>query len=85
MKIFVLYDEEGKIRGTMATTLEDIGVKPSSGMHVHMFERDTLNAGEQRRYLGELHNNFRVANTPSGESTLVQKSATPRGRQTHVE
>ncbi len=75
MRIFIQYDEKGEIRGTMVTTLEDIAVKPSSGMCVHVHERDSLNEEELRRYLGELHNNFRVGSTPSGRSTLVHKSA----------
>lgn len=81
MKIFVLYDEKGDIQGAMATTLENIGVKPPSALHVHMFEQNTVNTEEQLQYLRELHNNSRVATTPSGKSTLVQKSATQaRGR-----
>jgi hypothetical protein len=81
MRVFIQYDETGKIRGTLATTLEDIEVKPSSGMNVHVFDRDALNEEELRRYLGDLHSNCTVQTTAAGEATLVQKEAADRGRR----
>ena len=83
MRIFIQYDEKGEIRGAMTTTLEDFAVKPSSGMRVHIVERDFPNEEELRRFLGELHS-FRVASTPSGRSTLVHKPADEEGRGANV-
>lgn len=76
MKIFVMYDETGKVRGTMASALEETAIRPGPGLRVHVLERAALTPEEQRRHLAELQNHFRVLEGPSGEPILVRRSAT---------
>jgi hypothetical protein len=73
MKVFVMHDDTGKIRGTFATTKDNVGVNPKKGMKLHVLERETLEGEELKQYLGELHTTYRVDS--SAEGGLVKLKA----------
>ncbi|HEY4902017.1 MAG TPA: hypothetical protein VIH89_00955 [Candidatus Sulfotelmatobacter sp.] len=72
MKIFVMHDDSGKIKGTFATTQNNVEAKPTKGMRTHVVEQETLEGDELKKYLYELHNSFRVE-IKSGGTSLVKK------------
>ena len=72
MKVFVMHDDSGKIRGTFATTQNNVDAKPAKGMRLHVEERGNLEAAELKKYLHDLHHTFRVE-TKSGSTSLIRK------------
>ena len=71
MKVFIIFDERGRIRGSVASALHNVAVRSGEGTRVHTIERSDLNSESVRPYLRELHTNFRV--DPHGEPTLVRR------------
>jgi hypothetical protein len=72
MKIFVMHDDSGKIRGTFAATQNNVEARPSKGMRLHVMEKENLEGAELKRYLQELHAGFRVE-TKSGGTSVIKK------------
>ena len=72
MKIFVIHDDAGRIRGTVATDNGNLGVKPTGGLRVHGFETGDMEESEKKKYLQQLHFGHRVELT-AGEPRLVAK------------
>jgi hypothetical protein len=72
MKIFVMHDDSGKIRGTFAATRNNVEAKPAKGMRVHVIEKDNLEGAELTRYLYDLHTGYRVE-TKSESTNLIKK------------
>jgi hypothetical protein len=70
MKIFVLHDNDGKIRGTLAAMHDNVGARAMNDMHLHVLERETLDRAELNRYLHELHTTFKVEVGPAGTSLM---------------
>ena len=73
MKIYVLYDKQGHIKGTAVTQSKNVGVKSNTGLSVLQLERTDSNPAELEQYLLSLHHNF-VVKINSGKSQLVKKS-----------
>ena len=61
MKIFVVYDETGKIRGTFAAAKEHLGVRVAKNRAIHTFEDEGKEGEALKQYLSELHAKFRIA------------------------
>jgi len=72
MKVFVIHDNKGKIRGVVTSLMDNVGVKAARGMKVHTMEKEDLESAERRRYVIDLHKNFKVETT-SGKSRVVQR------------
>lgn len=78
MKVFVMYDEQGRIRGSVASELNEFDARPQAGtgMRVHRFEVTDVKREDLQKYLRDLHTNFTVA--ALGAPTLVPKKTRSR-------
>jgi hypothetical protein len=59
-KVFVLYDDQGRIRATAVPAHPQMSVKPLQGLRVHAIEHPGLERAEMSKYLNELHSSYRV-------------------------
>jgi hypothetical protein len=73
MKIFVIYDEKGQIKGTVVPTHDQVRIHSSEGTRVHTIEHPETDHKAGQRYVRDLHENFRVE--VLGEPRLVRKRA----------
>ena len=73
MKVFVIFDEQGRIRGSVASALDHIDVRSGTGTRVHRMEVSDLDPKDVPAYVRNLHTNFRVATL--GEPTLVPRKS----------
>jgi hypothetical protein len=73
MKILVVFDEKGKIIGTVIPKHDQIKIRSAEGTAVHVIEKPELDTEAARKYLQDLHQNFRME--VSGEPRLVPKKA----------
>ncbi len=74
MKVFIIHDEKGKIRGAIIPTskIANSGVKPAKGLHVHKIDIDELKEEERKNYLVDLYENHSI-NLSSSEPSLIKK------------
>ena len=70
MRVFIIHDDAGRIRGTVAATEQNIGIRVPPGFLIHTRDERDLTGSDLQRYLQDLHKNHRVA-TP-GEPILVR-------------
>jgi hypothetical protein len=74
MKVFIIYDETGEIRGTATSHLQDfrIGVDPA----LSYFEEDhDIEDTQITQYLRNLHETYSVDVTSSGQPRLIVRSS----------
>ena len=60
MHVFVMYDEQGEIKATAATTLNDAAVDAPSRGKIHKIPGVEVDPEELPRYLADLHANHRI-------------------------
>lgn len=77
MRVFIIHDDAGHIRGTVATTEQNVGIRVPPGFFIHAKDERDLTGSDLQRYLQDLHKNHRIA-TP-GEPSLVR--IRPQGKQ----
>jgi len=75
MKVFVIYDKAGKIRGTFAPAHANVAVRPLLGHYIHTFERAGFDQADARSHLQELHHTYRV-DASAGEVRLTASRKT---------
>ena len=76
MKVFVIFDEQGRIRGAIASMLDNINVRSGTGSHVHSIHRmevDDLDPKDVPAYVRNLHTNYRI--DILGEPKLVSRQS----------
>jgi hypothetical protein len=73
MKIFVVFDEKGQIRGTVLSMYDQMKIRSPEGTSVHTIEKPEIGPGHKdaQHYVRDLHENFRVE--VLGEPRLVRK------------
>lgn len=72
MKIFVVFDEKGLIRGTVVSAHDQMKIRSSEGTSVHVIEKSEIGHEDVPRYVRDLHEHFRVE--VLGETRLVPKT-----------
>ena len=70
-KIFVVHDDQGRIKATAVSALEHSLVKTSNGLRVPVIDHPGLDRKEMREHLTDLHRNHRVE--VMGEPRIVPK------------
>ncbi len=80
MKVFVIFDKQGRITGTVTSALNNIDVRSGEGRYAHKFEVGKLDPKDLPAYLSELHTKFRVETL--GEPKLVPMKITPSPKKT---
>jgi len=79
MKVFVMYDESGTIKGTLAVPRgKNIGIRPGPGTTVHTFEHEDLDDKKLQEYLSKLHDNHRIDVAGSGGARVVARESASR-------
>lgn len=73
MKIFVVFDEKGQIRGTVVSGHDQMKIRTPEGTSVHTIEKPEIGHQDAQRYVRDLHENFRVE--VLGEPRLVRKKS----------
>ena len=73
MKIHVIHDDSGVIRGTLVASSEtpEVGVGVSTGLRVFVVDRPDVTDDEKLRLLAELHASHKVQFS-RGETELVK-------------
>jgi hypothetical protein len=71
MKIFVIFDERGQIKGTVASAHDQMKIRSSAGTSVHIIENPEVAYKDVPQYLRDLHQNSRV--DVSGATRIVRK------------
>ena len=71
MKIFVIFDEKGQIRGTVASAHDQMKIRSSEGTKIHTIEKPEVAYKDIPQYLRDLHQNSRV--DVSGPTRIVRK------------
>ena len=71
MKIFVVFDEKGQIKGTVVSAHDQVGIRSSQGTRIHTIEKPEIGYEDAPRYVRDLHENFRIE--VPGEPQLVRK------------
>jgi hypothetical protein len=71
MKVFVIFDNQGRIKGTAATQLDNVAVGTPQQLRVHTVPRAEIDEADLPRYLADLHANHRV--DILGEPRIVRK------------
>ena len=70
MHVFVMYDEQGEIKATAATTLDNAAVGAPSRGKIHKIPGVEVGPEELSRYLADLHANHRIDTV--GEPKIVR-------------
>jgi hypothetical protein len=67
MKVFIIHDDAGRIRGTLAVSSKtpNVGMKPVGGLRVFVTEAAEMDDAELQRFIHDLHNNHQVNMTVS--------------------
>ena len=73
MKIFIIHDKKGNIKGTLVSKFVNVGITPSPGRYVHTIEKSGLKTADLQRYLYDLHTKFKISLT-SGKPKILPKS-----------
>ncbi|HEY6191376.1 MAG TPA: hypothetical protein VI215_03520 [Bacteroidota bacterium] len=73
MKIFVIHDRSGNIRGTLASDRAGVDIKSSHDGQVHAFEKTDLKKSDLPGYLHDLHTKHKV------DLTSEKPRIVPRG------
>lgn len=60
MKVFVIFDNQGRIRGTAATRLDNVAIGTPQQFRVHTIPGAEIDEVDLSRYLADLHANHRV-------------------------
>jgi hypothetical protein len=86
MKIFVIHDDAGRIRGTLAASpgIVNVGVKPLGGLRAYATEVVDAVGLERQRFIHDLHTNHRVSmasETPALVRTKEQSKASTARRK----
>jgi hypothetical protein len=71
VKIAVIFDEKGQIRGTVVTAYDQMNVRSSEGTRMYVIEKPEVGQKDAPQYVRDLHANFRV--DVLGEPRLVRK------------
>jgi hypothetical protein len=71
-KVFVVYDDQGRIRATAVPSHEQTAIKPAQGLRVHAIDHPGLERARMNEYLRELHREHRV--DLMGEPRIVRKN-----------
>jgi hypothetical protein len=77
MNVFVMYDEQGEIKGTVATANENAGVGTLASGKIHKISGVDLDSEDASGYLADLHANHRVDVVP--EPRIVRVSGKSAG------
>ena len=70
-KVFIVYDERGRIKATAVPAHPQTRVQSSKDMRVHVIDHPGIGREKMRQYLLELHRDHRV--NLIGEPRLVRK------------
>jgi hypothetical protein len=75
MKVFVIHDTSGRIRGALAAASgsTNIAVKGTSDLRLHTMEVADMEDAERRRFLTDLHKHHRVIVGPAGGMRVRDK------------
>jgi hypothetical protein len=71
MKVFVVFDEKGQIKGTVVAEHDQVKMKSSPGTTIHVVDKPKLDRKSVPIYLRDLHRHFRVE--VLGEPKLVRR------------
>jgi hypothetical protein len=73
-----MYDEQGQIKATAATTLDNAAVDTSSRGKIHKIPGVEVDPEELSRYLADLHANHRI--DIAGEPKIIRVNGGSTGR-----